>query len=253
MAFCLVCGIILFIGFIFCQGWPLFPGSPMASLVNLLPRVALLLAVAFPASAATLEVLMHLADGRPVADAVVTLQGPAGVPTGVPRADMDQRGQRFAPHVLAVHTGTQVRFPNSDNIRHQVYSFSAAKRFELRLYEGTPTEPLLFDKPGVVVLGCNIHDWMLGYIYVTDDPRFGVSDAQGRVRLEQLPPGDYHATLWHPQLADMQPVDGGTLHVPAAGLSHRVVLSLEPVSEDLPPTPTAFGDAFNRAARETAQ
>lgn len=227
----------------------------MARTISLLSPLALLLMLAGPASAATLEVLMQQADGSPVADAVVTLQGPAGAPAAVLKADMDQRGQRFAPHVLAVHTGTQVRFPNSDNIRHQVYSFSTAKRFELRLYEGTPADPLLFDKPGVVVLGCNIHDWMLGYIYVTDDPHFAVSNAQGKVRLEQLSPGDYHATLWHPQLADMQPLDGGTLHVPAAGLSHRVTLSLEPTSADLPPTPTpsAFGDAFNRAAHETAQ
>lgn len=225
----------------------------MARILNLLSLAALSLAAAGPASAATLEVAAYQADGRPVADAVVTLQGPADAPQGVLKADMDQRDQRFAPHVLAVHTGTQVRFPNSDNIRHQVYSFSAAKRFELRLYEGTPAAPLLFDKPGVVVLGCNIHDWMLGYIYVTDEPRFGVSDAQGRVRLEQLPAGDYHLTLWHPQLAGMQPLDGGTLHIPAAGLSHRVVLSLEPASADLPPAPSAFGDAFNRAAHETAQ
>lgn len=225
----------------------------MARCVNLLSRMMLLLAAAGPVSAATLEVLVQQADGSPVSDAVVTLQGPTAVAAVAPKAEMDQRGQRFAPHVLAVHTGTQVRFPNSDNIRHQVYSFSAAKRFELRLYEGTPTAPLLFDKPGVVVLGCNIHDWMLGYIYVTDDPHFGVSDAQGRVRLEPLAPGDYRATLWHPQLADMQPLDGGTLHIPAAGLSHRVQLTLQPASADLPPAPTAFGDAFNRAARETAQ
>lgn len=225
----------------------------MPRIFHLFTRVMLLLTVAGPAAAATLEVVMQQADGSPVADAVVTLQGPVGAPAGPLKADMDQRGQRFAPHVLAVHTGTQVRFPNSDNIRHQVYSFSSAKRFELRLYEGTPTAPLLFDKPGVVVLGCNIHDWMLGYIYVTDDPRFGVSDTQGRVRLEQLSPGNYRATLWHPQLADMQPLDGGTLQVPAAGLSHRVVLALEPAPADLPPTPSAFGDAFNRAARETAQ
>lgn len=225
----------------------------MARIVHWLSCAVLLLIAATPTAAATLEVTAYQADGLPVTDAVVTLQGPGSAPAGALKADMDQRGQRFAPHVLAVHTGTQVRFPNSDNIRHQVYSFSSAKRFELRLYEGTPTDPLLFDKPGVVVLGCNIHDWMLGYIYVTDDPHFGVSDAQGRVRLEQLPVGDYHLTLWHPQLKDMQPLDGGTLHIPAAGLSHRVVLSLEPTSADLPPTPTAFGDAFNRAARETAQ
>ena len=225
----------------------------MARIFHLLPRVALLLAAIGPASAATLEVLAYQPDGRPVADAVVTLQGPVGAPQGALEANMDQRDQRFAPHVLAVRTGTQVRFPNSDNIRHQVYSFSTTKRFELRLYQGTPAAPLLFDKPGVVVLGCNIHDWMLGYIYVTDDPRFGVSDEQGRVRLAELPAGDYHLTLWHPQLADLQPLDGGTVHVPATGLSHRVVLKLEPAPADLPPTPSAFGDAFNRAARETAQ
>lgn len=227
----------------------------MARIFQQFSLCLLLLPMVAPTFAATLEVLLRQADGSPVGDAVVTLQGPVGLPAGELKADMDQRGQLFAPHVLAVHTGTQVRFPNSDNIRHQVYSFSAAKRFELRLYEGTPSAPLLFDKPGVVVLGCNIHDWMLGYIYVTDDPRFGVSDAQGRVRLDPLPPGDYHATLWHPQLADMQPLDGGTLHVPAAGLSHTVVLALEPLSSDIPPapTPSAFGDAFNRAARETAQ
>ncbi|KTC63547.1 hypothetical protein AO262_04350 [Pseudomonas fluorescens ABAC62] len=215
--------------------------------------MAFMLALAGPASAASLDVSVRQADGSPVADAVVTLQGPAGASAVVLKANMDQRGQRFAPHVLAVHTGTQVSFPNSDNIRHQVYSFSDAKRFELRLYEGTPTNPLLFDKPGVVVLGCNIHDWMLGYIYVTDDAWFAVSNAQGQLRLEQLPPGDYRATVWHPQLAKMQPLDGGTLRVPAAGLSHSVVLALEPVSEALPPTPSAFGDAFDRAASETAK
>lgn len=216
---------------------------------------AVLLSVQIVAAAATLEVSVRQADGTPINDAVVTLQGPVGAAAGALKADMDQRGQQFAPHVLAVHTGTQIRFPNSDNIRHQVYSFSTAKRFELRLYEGTPADPLLFDKPGVVVLGCNIHDWMLGYVYVTDDPRFGVSDAAGHVSLDGLPAGAYHVTLWHPQLADMQPLDGGTLNVPATGLRHEVRLALEPRPSDLPsaPAPTAFGDAFNRAARETAQ
>ncbi|MGB3126505.1 MAG: methylamine utilization protein [Pseudomonas sp.] len=217
--------------------------------------VFLLLSACNVVAAATLDVFTRQADGTAVSDAVVTLQGPVGVPAGTLKADMDQRGQQFAPRVLAVHTGTQIRFPNSDNIRHQVYSFSAAKRFELRLYEGTPADPLLFDKPGVVVLGCNIHDWMLGYVYVTDDPRFGVSDAQGRVRLDGLPAGTYHVTVWHPQLADMQPLDGGTVNVPASGLNHAVQLALEPRSADVPsaPAPTTFGDAFNRAARETAQ
>jgi len=227
----------------------------MARIFQQLSLAALMLGAHGVVGAANLDAVMRLADGTPVADAVVTLKGPAAAPAGTLKADMDQRGQRFAPHVLAVHTGTQVRFPNSDNIRHQVYSFSSPKRFELRLYEGTPADPLRFDNPGVVVLGCNIHDWMLGYVYVTDDPRFGVSDSQGKLRLEDLPPGTYQVTLWHPQLLDMQPLDGGTLNIPAAGLRHDYQLALEPRPADVPtaPTPSAFGDAFNRAARETAQ
>ncbi|TFZ33560.1 methylamine utilization protein, partial [Pseudomonas syringae] len=108
-------------------------------------------------------------QGQPVADAVLTLQGPPGKSPISTKADMDQRNKACVPHVLAVHSNTNVTFPNSDNIRHQVYSFSSTKRFELKLYEGIPAAQV-FDKAGVVVLGCNIHDWMLGYIYVTDDP-----------------------------------------------------------------------------------
>lgn len=206
------------------------------------------------ASAAPLNIQMHDQNGQPLADAVVTLQGPVGLPAGALKADMDQRAQQFAPHVLAVHTGTPIKFPNSDNIRHQVYSFSPAKRFELRLYEGTPSDPVLFDKPGVVVLGCNIHDWMLGYVYVTEDPRFGVTDAHGQLTLD-APAGVYHATLWHPQTPGMQPVAGGEVKIPAAGLTQAFTLTIEPQVEQTPtaPAPSAFGDAFKRAAHETAQ
>jgi plastocyanin len=192
------------------------------------------------------------AQGKPLNDVVVTLQGPAGKPDPAPKADMDQRDQRFAPHVLAVRTGTQIKFPNSDNIRHQVYSFSAAKRFELRLYGGTPSDPVLFDKPGVVVLGCNIHDWMLGYVYVTDDPWFGVSDEKGTLTLDQMPAGHYVATLWHPQAVDMQPVSGGEIDIPAAGLHQHFKLAVQPKADDMPAAPpsSAFGDAFHKAAHE---
>ncbi|MDD1968318.1 methylamine utilization protein [Pseudomonas putida] len=192
------------------------------------------------------------AQGKPLNDVVLTLQGPAGKPDPAPKADMDQRDQRFAPHVLAVRTGTQIKFPNSDNIRHQVYSFSAAKRFELRLYGGTPSDPVLFDKPGVVVLGCNIHDWMLGYVYVTDDPWFGVSDEKGTLTLDQMPAGHYVATLWHPQAVDMQPVSGGEIDIPATGLHQHFKLAVQPKADDMPAAPpsSAFGDAFHKAAHE---
>lgn len=192
-------------------------------------------------------------QGQPVADAVLTLQGPAGKSSISAKADMDQRNKEFVPHVLAVHTGTNVTFPNSDNIRHQVYSFSPTKRFELRLYEGTPTAPLLFDKAGVVVLGCNIHDWMLGYVYVTEDPWFAVSNAAGQITFADLPPGRYQLTLWHPQNADMAAQSGGELVVADKDQQKRFDLTLEPLSADAPsaPAPSAFGDAFGKAARET--
>ena len=204
------------------------------------------------AAAATLSAEFVDAQGAPLSDAVLTLQGPAGKVDPAPKADMDQRDQKFAPHVLAVHTGTQIRFPNSDDIRHQVYSFSPAKRFELRLYGGTPSDPVLFDKPGLVVLGCNIHDWMLGYVYVTDDPWFGVSDGKGTLNLRDLPAGHYVATLWHPQAPDMQPIAGGELDIPASGLQHRFSIAVQPKADDTPaaPAPSAFGDAFKKAAHE---
>ncbi|WP_259099854.1 methylamine utilization protein [Pseudomonas sp. JUb42] len=210
----------------------------------------LLMLSAATASAATFNAQINDQQGQPLSGAVLTLKGPAGTAPLVLKADMDQRDKEFVPRVLAVHTGTQVKFPNSDNIRHQVYSFSPAKRFELRLYEGTPSDPLLFDKAGIVVLGCNIHDWMLGYIYVTDEPWFGASDAKGALKFDQVPAGHYIATLWHPQVADMLPTAAGEFDVPAAGLSQTFSLAVQPKSGDTPkaPAPSAFGDAFKKAA-----
>jgi hypothetical protein len=102
------------------------------------------------------------------------------------------------PYVEPVFVGWNVRFPNSDNIRHQVYSFSPAKRFELPLYGGQDAESVLFDQPGVVVLGCNIHDWMVAYVYVSKTPYFAKTEATGTATIEDLPPGDYTARVWHP-------------------------------------------------------
>ena len=93
-----------------------------------------------------------------------------------------------------------MNFPNRDNIRHHVYSFSSPKKFELPLYIGTPATPVLFDKPGVVALGCNIHDWMLAYIYVVTTPYFAKTAADGKARLDGLTPGPYEARVWQPRM-----------------------------------------------------
>lgn len=192
------------------------------------------------------------AQGTPLRDAVLTLRGATAPPAVSLKADMDQRDVQFAPHVLAVRTGTEISFPNSDHIRHQVYSFSTPKRFELRLYGGTPSDPVLFDKSGVVVLGCNVHDNMLGYVYVTDDGWFGVSNDKGSLSLDQVPAGHYAVTLWHPEALDMLPVSGGDIDIPAGGLKQRFSIAVQPSGDATPAAPpsSAFGDAFHKAAHE---
>lgn len=207
-----------------------------------------------PVHAAALQAELVDAAGQPLADAVISLRGPLDAPQAPSPARMDQRNKQFLPHVLAVRTGTSVAFPNSDDIRHQVYSFSPAKRFELRLYQGTPSEPVLFDKPGLVVLGCNIHDWMLGYIYVTDDPWFAVSDERGRAAIAELPAGRYAVTLWHPGNPQLLPQAAGELQFDAQAPNQRFVLaSSGPAEPPAPPAPSAFGEAFRKAAEDAAQ
>lgn len=120
-------------------------------------------------------------------------------PTSI--ATMDQVNKQFLPHILAIQKGTQVAFPNSDSIKHHVYSFSPAKVFELQLYKGLQAEPLPFQKAGEVELGCNVHDWMLGYIFVVDTPYFSQTDMQGEVVLD-VPAGNYHVKIWHPRIQD---------------------------------------------------
>lgn len=224
---------------------------------HLHPLFAFLLLSA-PLHAASLQAELVDNQGQPLANAVLSLRSavaPVVAPVVVPAtAVMDQRSQQFAPTVLAVRSGTSVAFPNSDNIRHHVYSFSLAKRFELRLYQGTPSEPVIFDTPGVVVLGCNIHDWMVGYIYVTDDPWFAVSDEQGRLSLEQLPPGAYTVSLWHPQTPDMLPQAAGQLQLTETASQQRYTLATQaPATQAAASAPaSAFGDAFKKA-RDAAQ
>src|ERR1051326_6407683 len=163
------------------------------------------LSVALGAHAQTAEIAATVTDeqGRPVPDAVVVAvpsDGAMRLPSRPREEIVDQVDQEFTPRVTAVLVGTPVRFPNHDNIRHQVYSFSPAKRFELPLYAGVPAEAVVFDKPGVVVLGCNIHDWMIGYIYVSESPYFAKTRADGTALITDLPPRAYAVRVWHPQL-----------------------------------------------------
>jgi hypothetical protein len=113
---------------------------------------------------------------------------------------MDQQKGAFVPHILVVESGTEIHFPNSDAVSHHVYSFSPAKTFELSLYKnGTVREPLTFDVPGVVTLGCNIHDDMVGYIRVVETPYFAMTGVDGVASLDSLPPGRYSVNVWTPR------------------------------------------------------
>ncbi|NNG44511.1 methylamine utilization protein [Pseudoalteromonas sp. NEC-BIFX-2020_002] len=100
--------------------------------------------------------------------------------------EMDQVDKQFSPVLLIAQQGQQVNFPNSDNIRHHVYSFSPTKPFQLKLYSGQPEKPITFDNEGIVVLGCNIHDSMVGYIYVSKNKHVYQSDEQGRIELKNV-------------------------------------------------------------------
>jgi plastocyanin len=155
--------------------------------------------IATSANAAQLQLDLKSPDGRPVADAVVSFMPAAGVYGPVkldtPR-EMAQQNTTFVPHVLLVPVGAVVSFPNRDHVRHHVYSFSAAKRFELKLYGQEQSRTVEFDKPGVVALGCNIHDKMSAYIIVIDTPFAAQSDSSGRVSLKNVPDGPGVLTIW---------------------------------------------------------
>jgi plastocyanin len=168
--------------------------------------------------AGSLIARVQTAGGQPVADAVVVAVplDPVALPQGRARAEqLDQIDKEFVPKVKAVFVGSTVAFPNKDSVRHHVYSFSPAKRFELPLYAGVPSQPVLFDKAGVVVLGCNIHDWMVGYIYVAESPWFGKTGADGRVVIADLPPRRYTVRVWHPQQDGDEEATRRTLDVAA--------------------------------------
>jgi plastocyanin len=183
------------------------------------------LAGIFSGTAADLSVMVVDEEGHGVGEVVVTATPLAThtIPALKP-AVMDQRNLAFAPRVLVVGVGTSVEFPNNDSVSHQVYSFSPAKRFQLPLYKGEVHPPVLFDRAGLVILGCNIHDSMVGYIVVTDAPYFGSTESEGTLQLKELPPGDYRITLWSPFIADPPASLIRTVHVDDAPVMTRVQL-----------------------------
>lgn len=188
-----------------------------------------LLAACGLARAGTLEALVQRPGGQAVADAAVVLEplAPAhAAPRAgahAPHATIEQRGAEFIPWVTVVQTGTSVDFPNNDTTRHHVYSFSTPKRFEIKLYVGKPSQPVVFDQPGEVVIGCNIHDWMEAYVLVVDSPWFAKTAADGHATIANVPAGRYRLRLWHPQ----QKAEAAPQEIEIGSLPSHLVLALD--------------------------
>ena len=160
--------------------------------------------IVFRASAQEYRIKITDMAGQPMENAVVSLRTDSPQPATKTIALMDQVDRQFAPRVLTINQSDLVSFPNSDNIRHHVYSFSAPKVFEIKLYADVPEAPIEFGEPGIVVLGCNIHDDMIGYIYVTPTGfSSGVTGRNGEAliraegKIEEL-------RIWHERLSAVE-------------------------------------------------
>lgn len=187
----------------------------------------------------TADVVVTVLDreGAPVPDVAVYWQSPdiqsGSAPNGMTTV-MDQRNTRFIPHLLVVQTGTSVEFPNSDVIAHHVYSFSHPNNFKLPIYKGEVYPPITFTESGIVVLGCNIHDNMLGYILVVDTPVFAKTNASGTAILKVEKAESSKIALWSPRIRD----DTNKLSVAInaadnpGSITFRLVKSLRPAHDE---------------------
>jgi plastocyanin len=200
-----------------------------------------LLAIAFwmaasAAYAGDVAVTVRTSQGRPVADAVVTLAAPRAGAIRFPWPyRMAQRNMQFEPFVLIVPVGADVAFPNLDRIRHHVYSFSPAKTFELKLYGRDETRIVHFDKPGVVDLGCNIHDNMVAFIVVVDTPYAAKTDASGVAVIHDAPAGPHALRVWRPYLRAPGNAVAASATVPEAGETRlAIVADLRPAPDRRP-------------------
>lgn len=188
--------------------------------------LAVLLALAGPSVAGRLVLEVDGPEG-PAVDAAVLLVAPGKAALKPAAASIDQRNTEFTPLVSIVDVGSVVRFPNSDNVRHQVYSFSPAKRFQRPLYSGRQADPVTFDVPGIVELGCNIHDTMVAYVVVSDTPYHALTDARGRASVT-VPAGRYTLRVWHPYMeAGALPVESA-IDIGEGTVSRTVQLRLPP-------------------------
>ena len=192
-----------------------------------------LLAISAPAAAGGLSVDLRTPGGAPVRDAVVSLY-PAGKPAAFRKPpgtyEIVQKDIKFTPFVLLVPVGAEIAFPNQDNVRHHVYSFSPAKRFELKLYAREQSRRVRFDRAGAVPLGCNIHDGMSAFVKVSDTALAVQTDRSGNAAFANVPPGPVTARIWHPYLRAPGNQVEIRWQVPSRGAARQTVtIHLRPV------------------------
>lgn len=195
--------------------------QPIRAIARVIAAFMMMLTV--PVLAGSLEISVVDADSSPVPNvAIYVTQDGATRASATASAVMDQHDTRFEPHILVIQKGTKVEFPNSDVVAHHVYSFSKPNDFVLPLYKGDPHKPVMFEHDGIVTLGCNIHDQMLGYIVVVDTDIFGVTDAAGilSVVLDDTG-GAATVSIWSPRIRDKE------LTQVVAATSQSAVFSLQ--------------------------
>jgi len=166
--------------------------------------MAMAVAETAPGRAAAITATVTDEAGKPLPDAVVSVTATGDVriipSTQLAAAEIDQRDETFVPSVVVIQPGGSVTFRNSDRTRHHIYSFSPIRQFEFVQKPDDLSPSVSFEVPGVAAIGCNIHDFMIAYVYVTDAPRAAVTDSRGRVEITDLPAGRFTATVWHPRL-----------------------------------------------------
>lgn len=200
------------------------PSTPITFVRSML-AAAMAAAAAF-VHAAGVVVQVQDGDGKPLPGAVVFLESHEAKAAARPLRDVAiaQVSKQFTPRVTVVPVGSLVSFPNRDTVRHHVYSFSPTKTFELKLYAGTPANPVEFDRAGIAVLGCNIHDHMLAWVVVVETPYYARTAADGRAMLNGVPPGNYRLRAWHETLPVGAPASDQSMTVAATGSMATVQL-----------------------------
>jgi plastocyanin len=181
------------------------------------------------AFSASISVQVLNQAGQPVANSAVYAEPASGQTPAksLKTVEIEQKNKAFSPLVTVIQNGTAISFPNNDTVRHHVYSFSPAKSFELKLYSGTPGSPILFDKVGTAVVGCNIHDRMIAYIHIVDTPYFAKTDASGQAKLDGLLPGKYRLKTWHFNQPSGEAIPEQSITVPSSDASLSLTVNIK--------------------------